>query len=285
MANTAPGFEKALESEFEKHFDLPTIRRVPADRPFTWLAQGFRDMRGNLVESLAYGVILSAIGWAIWTYTAGRPQQFTASITGFFLLAPLLAAGLYEISRRHELGKDTGFGESLQGWRRSGGALAQFGLELVIVAIFWERLSAILFALFYNGAVPNLGSFYRDLFLSGDYWRLLAVYAAVGGVLAIVVFVLSAISIPMLLDRNVDIYTDGDQPGRSRAQHPRHGGLGAPDRGADRSRLRHAVARNDRDISSAGSRDLACVSRFGSERLSFHVPARFLVTGSLELRS
>jgi len=207
MANTAPGFEKALESEFEKHFDLPTIRRVPADRPFTWLAQGFRDMRGNLVESLAYGVILSAIGWAIWTYTAGRPQQFTASITGFFLLAPLLAAGLYEISRRHELGKDTGFGESLQGWRRSGGALAQFGLELVIVAIFWERLSAILFALFYNGAVPNLGSFYRDLFLSGDYWRLVAVYAAVGGVLAIVVFVLSAISIPMLLDRNVDIYT------------------------------------------------------------------------------
>jgi uncharacterized membrane protein len=207
MANPAPGFEKALESEFEKHFDLPTIRRVPPDRPFTWLAQGFRDMRGNFVESLAYGVILAAIGWAIWTYTAGRPQQLTASITGFFLLAPLLAAGLYEISRRHELHKDTGFGESLQGWRRSGGAVAQFGLELVIVAIFWERLSAILFALFYNGAVPNLESFFRDLFLSGGYWRLLVVYAAVGGVLAIVVFVLSAISIPMLLDRDVDIYT------------------------------------------------------------------------------
>ena len=77
----------------------------------------------------------------------------------------------------------------------------------MIVAIFWERLSAILFALFYNGAVPNLESFYRDLLLSGDYWRLLVIYAAVGGVLAIVVFVLSAISIPMLLDRDVDIYT------------------------------------------------------------------------------
>jgi uncharacterized membrane protein len=207
MANTAPGFEKALESEFSKHFDLPAIRRVPPGRPFTWLAQGLRDMRGNLVESLVYGLIVAAIGWAIWTYTAGRPQQFTASITGFFLLAPLLAAGLYEISRRHELGMDTGFGESLQGWRRSGEALAQFGLELVIVAIFWERLSAILFALFYNGAVPNLESFYRDVLLSGDYWRLLVVYVAVGGVLAIVVFVLSAISIPMLLDRDIDIYT------------------------------------------------------------------------------
>jgi uncharacterized membrane protein len=207
MGNTAPGFEKALESEVEKHFDLPEIRRVPAGRPFTWLAQGLRDMRGNLVESLAYGLIVAAIGWAIWKYTAGRPQQFTASITGFFLLAPLFAAGLYEISRRHELGMDTGFGESLQGWRRSGGGLAEFGLELVIVAIFWERLSAILFALLYNGAVPNLESFYSDVFLSSDYWRLAVVYVAVGGVLAMAVFVLSAISIPMLLDRDVDIYT------------------------------------------------------------------------------
>lgn len=207
MANTGPGLEKSLESEIERHFDLPAIRRVPATQPFAWLAAGFRDLHGNLVESLAYGTIVAAIGWAIWTYAAGRPQPFTASITGFFLLAPLLAAGLYEISRRHELGLDTGFGESLQGWRRSGGALAEYGLELVIVAIFWERLSAILFALLYQGAVPNLDAFYADLFLSGSYWQLIVVYLAVGGVLAIVVFVLSAISIPMLLDRDVDIYT------------------------------------------------------------------------------
>lgn len=207
MGDSKPGFDKALEAEVGKHFDLPVIRRVAPGRPFVWLAQGLRDMRGNLVESLVYGAVLAAIGWLIWTYTAGRPQQFTASITGFFLVAPLLAAGLYEISRRHELGMDTGFGESLQGWRRNGGALAQFGLELVLVAILWERLSAILFALFYNGAVPNLDAFYRDVFLSGAYWRLTVVYVVVGGILAAGVFVMCAISIPMLLDRDVDIYT------------------------------------------------------------------------------
>jgi uncharacterized membrane protein len=207
MGDSTPGFDKALEAEVGKHFDLPVIRRVPPGRPFVWLAQGLRDMRGNLVESLVYGVALAAIGWLIWTYTAGRPQQFTASITGFFLLAPLLAAGLYEISRRHELGMDTGFGESLQGWRRSAEGLAQFGLELVLVAILWERLSAILFALFYNGAVPNFDAFFRDVFLSGDYWRLTVVYVVVGGILATAVFVMCAISIPMLLDRDVDIYT------------------------------------------------------------------------------
>ena len=207
MENTDSALEKALETEIERHFDLPPIRRVPANQPLLWIAEGIRDLHGNFVESLAYGALVALVGWAIWTYAAGRPQPFTASITGFFLLAPLLAAGLYEISRRHELGLDTGFGESLQGWRRSGGALAEFGLGLVIVAIFWERLSAILFALLYQGTVPNLEAFYRDVFLSGNYWQLALIYVAIGGVLAIVVFVLSAISIPMLLDRDVDQYT------------------------------------------------------------------------------
>ena len=207
MDHPQSSVQEALESEVGRHFALPNIRRVPATRPFTWLGEGVRDLKGNLLESLVYGAIVAAIGWAIWNYAAERPQPFTASITGFFLLAPLLAAGLYEISRRHEMGRDTGFGESLQGWKRSGGPLAEYGLHLVIVAIFWERLSAILFALFYQGAVPNLEAFYRDVFLSGAYWQLTLVYVAVGGVLAIIVFVVSAISIPMLLDRDVDIYT------------------------------------------------------------------------------
>jgi uncharacterized membrane protein len=201
------GTPATLERELDKHFELPAIRRVGIGRPFAWLALGWRDFRANLGESLAYGVVIAALGWLILSYTAGRPQAFTAAITGFFLIAPLLAAGLYEISRRQELGMSTSFGESLQGWRRSGGALAHFGVELVIVAIFWERLSAILFALFYGGEAPSLETFYRDIFLSGQYTLLVVAYVAIGAVFATIVFVLTAISIPWLLDRNGDIYT------------------------------------------------------------------------------
>ena len=50
-------------------------------------------MRANLVESLAYGTVIAIAGWLIWAYTKDRPQAFTTSVTGFFLLAPLLAAG------------------------------------------------------------------------------------------------------------------------------------------------------------------------------------------------
>ena len=199
--------DNALEREFDRHFELPRIRQVPLARAFAWLALGLRDMRDSLVESLAYGTLVAVLGWLIWYHAGGRPQLFTASVTGFFLIAPLLAAGLYEISRRQELGMRSSFGESLQGWRRSGGAIAQMGLQLVLIAIFWERLSAILFALSYGGEAPDLRRFVSDVFLSGNYPQVVFAYLGVGGVFAAVVFVISAISIPMLLDRNGDIYT------------------------------------------------------------------------------
>ena len=201
------GADRAIERQFGKHFELPSIRRVPLGRPFAWLVLGWRDMRGNPGESLIYGVVVAALGWLIWAYANDKPQLLTASVTSFFLIAPLLAAGLYEISRRQELGMSTSFGESLQAWRRSGGALAYFGVELVILAIFWERLSAILFALSYGGAAPDLQAFFRDAFLSGDYPLFVLAYVGVGGVFATIVFVASAVAIPMLLDRNGDIYT------------------------------------------------------------------------------
>ena len=201
------GGDTSLEREFEQHFDLPTIRSVPAGRPFRWLALGLRDLRENLVESLAYGTLIALAGWLIWAYTKDRPQAFTSSVTGFFLIAPLLAAGLYEISRRQGLNTHTSFGESLQAWRRSGGALTHFGLAMVLWAIFWERLSAILFALSYRGEAPDLRTFYSEVFLSGNYPEVVMTYLTVGLVFAAVVFIVSAIAIPMLLDRNGDIYT------------------------------------------------------------------------------
>lgn len=199
--------ENVLEQELDKHFALPEIRRVGASQPFAWLRLGWRDMRNNLVESLAYGVIIAVGGWVIFAYTASRPHLYTTAISGFFLVAPLLAAGLYEISRRQERGMSTSFGESLQGWRRSGGDVAQFGVELVIMVIFWERISAILFALFYGGEAPDPANYIYEVFLSGDYWQFVVAYFAIGAIFATVVFAASAIAIPMLLDRDADIYT------------------------------------------------------------------------------
>ena len=191
----------------DHHFTLPRVRQVEASRPLQWLRMGWDDMRANLAASLTYGLTFSVIGYLILHYATHMPYLFTAAISGFFLVGPMAAAGLYELSRRHGRGETVDFIGSWKGLKEHSDQLLYYGALLAFSLIGWERLSAILFALFYQGTVPNLDAFYRDLFLSGNYWQLTLVYVGVGGVLAIVVFVLSAISIPMVLDRDVDIFT------------------------------------------------------------------------------
>ena len=191
----------------DRHFHLPHVRQVEASRPLLWLRMGWDDMRANLAASLTYGLIFSVIGYLILAYATDLPYLFTAAISGFFLVGPLAAAGLYEISRRHERGEPASFADSLRGLRKHGDHLLYYGAFLAFVLLAWERLSAILFALFYHGAAPDLGNFFQEVFLSGNYTHFVVSYMVVGGTIAGLVFALSVISVPMLMDRESDMVT------------------------------------------------------------------------------
>ena len=169
----------------EQHFDLPKIRTVGHDRPLQWLRAGWRDLRENLGASLAYGILLSAIGYAILAYAADRPYLFIAAISGFMLIGPLAAAGLYELSRRSEEGERIGFLGSLRGLARNADSLAFFGAFLAIALLAWERLSAILFALFYRGDVDNVTNFVAGVLAANDNLYFVFAYLMVGAVLAL----------------------------------------------------------------------------------------------------
>lgn len=193
----------------DRHFHLPEVSRgVPLDRPLRWLRSAWEDVRYSPTASLSYGLFFALAGWLILAFAADRPYLFSAAISGFLLLAPLLMSGLYEISRRRSQGqRATRFADSLQGYRRNGQSLSLTGVLLAVVAIGWERISAILFALLYGGTAPDLGQFARDVFLSGEYLRLTLTWALLGGILAAVVFGISAVAVPMMVDRDVDPIT------------------------------------------------------------------------------
>ena len=108
----------------DQHFNLPHIRSIGTDRPVQWLRMGWADMRDNLGASLSYGVILAAIGYTILSYAADKPYLFMAAISGFMLIGPLAAAGMYEISRRHEKGERVSFIGSIRGLARNADSLA-----------------------------------------------------------------------------------------------------------------------------------------------------------------
>jgi uncharacterized membrane protein len=207
MAPATLPVEPAPPDELDRHFSLPTIRHVPTSQPLLWLRRGWQDLRRNKSLSITYGLIFTIAGWSLLLFAAPRPYLFTAAVSGFMLVAPLLSAGLYEISRRQDEAKPATFDDSLSCWTRNGGSMALFGLVLALVAIAWERLSAILFALFYSGEIPSVGAFFSAVLLSGNYWGLVIAYVALGGLLAALVFAMSVISVPMLVDREVDVFT------------------------------------------------------------------------------
>jgi uncharacterized membrane protein len=205
------------EGFVDNFFKLPEVRRVAPGAPLNWLRAGWADMRGSLPASLLYGVLFALVGFVILRYAAPRPYLFSTLVSGFLLVGPLSAAGVYEISRR---GAPTGFFESLAGLRAHRDSLIHAGILLALGFVAWERVSAVVFALSFQDQVPDLANFYADLFFSGRYVGFVVAYVVVGAVIAGLVFLATAVSIPMLMDRDTDIVTAIMTSGRSVVSNP-----------------------------------------------------------------
>ncbi len=187
--------------------DTPHVRRVAATAPFLWLAKGWDDMWRTTSISLVYGVLATLAGGILLWLSRDYTHLAPALASGFLLVAPVLAINLYALSRRLERGEPIDWLHLFDDWRQNRGSIALYGLGLAFVLMTWERISAILFALFYRGDVPGLAHFAAEVWLSGAYLELVTAYLFVGGVLAVVVFCFSVVSLPMMLDRDVDALT------------------------------------------------------------------------------
>ena len=131
-------FDRASQSTAK-----PRIRRVAPGRIIAWLGAGWGDLVANPIPSLAYGLLFGIGGDLILLASLGRPHLFTAALSGFFLVAPLLAVGLYELSRQRASGTKPTFIGSLRVFRGNGQAIPFFALFLGVIALIWERASAI----------------------------------------------------------------------------------------------------------------------------------------------
>lgn len=177
---------------------------VPPDRPWLWLTEGWQDLRANPQLGFFYGGALTAAGWTlalllIWAKAAWAILPASA---GFFMVAPLLAAGLYEASRLREAGQPVTFGACLAGFTRNGGQLAFMGVVLLVLHLFWVRIAALIFMLMFGvHFAPALEDLPMAMLRSPMLLPFLVVGTAAGAVLAGVAFAISAVSIPMLVDR------------------------------------------------------------------------------------
>lgn len=195
-------------SDFHAHgLSLSAIRHIAADRPLAWLKAGWDDLKANPLPSLAYGLLFALGGDLIILAALDRPHLLTVAISGFFLIAPLLAAGLYELSRSRAGGERLMFIDSLRCFRRNGQSLAFFGLILALAMLFWERVSAVTFALVAIDTPAMASAYLSDIIFSGEHLAFTLTWMAAGGLLALLIFALSVVAVPMMLDRNTDVAT------------------------------------------------------------------------------
>ena len=181
----------------------PQIRRVPVDRPWAWLAAGWRDIVAAPGPSLAYGLLPFLAGWLsiLMMLWLDLPFLVLPLSAGFFFVGPFIAVGLYEISRRLEACHVVDGESTLLAWRRNPEQIALMGLLLLLFHLAWMRAAQLLFALFEWRSVSSWDRFADLVWTSSKSLPFLALGIGVGAVLAAGAFAIGAFSIPYLLDR------------------------------------------------------------------------------------
>lgn len=180
------------------------VRAVPIGRPFRWLALGWRDLWRAPAASLFHGVLVTAGGWIILAITLRYWYLLPGAFSGFLLIGPILATGLYELSRLIEIGQRPGMRQVIAAWKRGTRPLVWLGLLLVLAGTAWVLVSSVLFALFVNAPITGLESVVRHIVLS-EGSSLFPVWITLGGMGAALVFAATVVSAPLLLDRDIDM--------------------------------------------------------------------------------
>jgi uncharacterized membrane protein len=136
----------------------------------------------------------------------GQVFWFIAVASGFPIIAPFTAIGIYEVSRRREAGQPVDWGSVLGALRgRGNGQLLMMAVTVLLVFGFWVIIAFGIFAIFF--AKSGIGGETLGLLYSGRGIAMLAVGSLVGALIALVLFSITVVSLPMLLDRNVDFMT------------------------------------------------------------------------------
>ena len=183
---------------------------LPRGTALAWLAAGWRDLRTNPVPSLLYGLAVFAVSifvvWGMFRFEVD--YFFFPALSGFLVLGPLIATGLYEKSRRLESGERTGFTRMLLVRPASRYQAIFLGLILLLLFMLWQRAAVLLYAL-HMGVRPFAGfdDILPMIFTTVTGWSLLITGTLIGGLFAAFAFAISVFAMPMMLEERTDALT------------------------------------------------------------------------------
>ncbi len=189
---------------------VPQINRIGFGDLWAVVGLGWRDFRTAPVFGLFFSTVFVLGGWIMWYALTGAGQIWWSLVAsaGFPIIAPFLACGLYEVSRRIETGLPLGWGAVLGVvWNERNRQIPSMAVVIVVFFLFWNFLGHMIFALFMGlQAMTDISTSFA-IFLTPNGLAMLAVGSLIGAVFASVLFSLTVVSLPLLMDRELDFVT------------------------------------------------------------------------------
>ncbi|HEY5816942.1 MAG TPA: DUF2189 domain-containing protein [Mesorhizobium sp.] len=186
------------------------IRKIGVPDLFDALKRGFEDFMIKPSHLVFLFLIYPIVGVVLAAWTSGNnalPLLFPL-VSGFALIGPFAAIGLYEISRRREAGMDTSWRHAFE-IRRSPAlpSIAAVGIMLFAIFIAWLLTAQLFYQMLFGSTPPvSISSFISEIFATGRGWTLIIVGHVIGFIFAVVVLCTTVIAFPLLLDRDVGAY-------------------------------------------------------------------------------
>lgn len=181
--------------------ELPPVRRVPPSRVLTWVRLGWRDFLAAGWPSLLHGLLVFIVSILILQVGLFYWPILPAAISGFLLIGPMMATGLYALSQRLERGQKPQLADAIAAWCTSSKCLLPFGLLLIMLGVLWVLATVLLFYLFVPVTISGPLNFLKYVLVQRPEHFML--WTLLGGLGAALVFGLTVISIPLLLDRDI----------------------------------------------------------------------------------
>lgn len=183
----------------------PGVRTVALLQPLQWLRRGGADLLRCPWPGLLHGLAMAMFGAALLLLAHQRFWLLAGAFSGFLLVAPLLATGLYAVSRALEKGQTASLRTALSAWWPRDSKLVLFGLLLALAGTGWVLTSAALITRFALSAVNSPADFLHAVVLAPT-GHLFEGWLLLGGALATPVFASSVVALPLLLDRPVAVW-------------------------------------------------------------------------------
>lgn len=200
-------------------FKDPAPASVGMLSPWRWLMLGWADLRRNPLPGLIHGFMLTAFGGILVWSLLDWFWVLAGAFSGFLIVAPILATGLYQVSRGLSVGRRVDIFEVMELWTQGDDRLVRFGLLLGLAGTGWVLTSAGLITLWSPVRIGTPMDFLQQVVLAREI-GLFEVWLLLGALLAAPVFASSVVAIPMLVDTSVPVSMAVAQSWRCVAEYP-----------------------------------------------------------------